>query len=80
MRAKGDLWIVVPFTLVILGPTVNTTRKRTFHTGGSLIPILQQPKGDGLEVEWLALEVNDKGRKAAITVPGKSACSSTAPS
>lgn len=47
---------------------------------GSLIPVLQQPNGDGLEVEWLALEVNDKGRKAAITVPGKSACSSNAPS
>lgn len=50
---------------------LNTTRKRTFYTGGSLIPVLQQPKGDGLEVEWLALEVNDKGRKAAITVPDR---------
>jgi hypothetical protein len=68
-----------PFTLAILGPTVNTTRKRTYYTGGSLIPLLQQPKGDGLEVEWLVLEVNGSGRRAAITVPGESACSSKAP-
>lgn len=68
-----------PFTLAILGPTVNTTRKRTYYTGGSLIPLLQQPKGDGLEVEWLVLEVNGSGSRAAITVPGESACSSKAP-
>lgn len=65
-------------TLAILGPTVNSTRKRTYYTGGSLIPLLQQPKGDGLEVEWLVLETNDTGR-TAITVPGKSACSSKSP-
>lgn len=63
-----------PVTLAILGPTVNTTRKRTYYTGGSLIPLLQKPKGDGLEVEWLVLEVNGSGRTAAITVPGECAC------
>lgn len=63
-------------TLATLGPTVNSTRKRTYYTGGSLIPLLQQPKGDGLEVEWLALGTNGTGRRAAITVPGESACSS----
>ncbi|XP_021055564.1 protein FAM151A [Mus pahari] len=50
---------------------LNTTRKRTYYTGGSLIPLLQQPKGDGLEVEWLVLEVNGSGRRAAITVPDR---------
>lgn len=68
-----------PFTLAILRPAVNTTRKRTYYTGGSLVPHLQQLKGDGLDIEWLVLEVNDTGRRAAITVPGESTCSSKAP-
>lgn len=68
-----------PFTLAILGPTVNTTRKRTYYTGGSLIPLLQLPRGDGLAVEWLVLEVNGSRRTAAITVPGESACRPGAP-
>lgn len=68
-----------PFTLAILRPTVNTTRKRTYYTGGGLVPHLQQPKGDGLDVEWLVLGVNGMGRRAAIAVPGESACSSKAP-
>lgn len=68
-----------PVTLGILGPTVNTTRKRTYYTGGSLIPLLQQPRGDGLEVEWLVPEVNGRGGTAAITVPGECARSPKAP-
>uniref|UniRef100_A0A8C2MEA8 Protein FAM151A n=1 Tax=Cricetulus griseus TaxID=10029 RepID=A0A8C2MEA8_CRIGR len=50
---------------------LNSTRKRTYYTGGSLIPLLQQPRGDGLEVEWLVPEVNGSGRTAAITVPDR---------
>ncbi|XP_021490963.1 protein FAM151A [Meriones unguiculatus] len=50
---------------------LNTTRKRTYYTGGSLIPLLQQPRGDGLEVEWLVPEVNGRGGTAAITVPDR---------
>ncbi|XP_049992051.1 protein FAM151A [Alexandromys fortis] len=50
---------------------LNSTRKRTYYTGGSLIPLLQQPRGDGLEVEWLDLEVNSSGRTAAITAPDR---------
>ncbi|XP_006977766.4 protein FAM151A [Peromyscus maniculatus bairdii] len=50
---------------------LNTTRKRTYYTGGSLIPLLQPPRGDGLAVEWLDLEVNGSGRTAAITVPDR---------
>lgn len=68
-----------PFTLAILGPTVNSTRKRTYYTGGSLIPLLQQPRGDGLEVEWLDLEVDGGRRTAAVTAPGESAGSLRAP-
>ncbi|KAL1776963.1 FAM151A [Sigmodon hispidus] len=50
---------------------LNITRKRTYYTGGGLIPLLQQPGGDGLEVEWLVLEVNGSGETAAITIPDR---------
>ncbi|XP_069336110.1 protein FAM151A [Eulemur rufifrons] len=47
----------------------NTTRKRTYYTGGSLIPLLQPPGGDGLDVEWLVPDVQGSGRTAAMTLP-----------
>ncbi|XP_008831215.1 protein FAM151A [Nannospalax galili] len=48
---------------------LNATRKRTYYTGGSLIPLLQQPGSDGLEVKWLVPEVQDSGTTVAITIP-----------
>ncbi|XP_012605110.2 protein FAM151A [Microcebus murinus] len=49
----------------------NTTRKRTYYTGGSLIPLLQLPGGDGLDVEWLVPDVQGRGRTAAVTLPDR---------
>ncbi|KAM5160475.1 protein FAM151A [Callospermophilus lateralis] len=50
---------------------LNTTRKRVYYTGSSLIPILQPPAGDGLDVEWLLPEVQGNGRTAMITLPDR---------
>ncbi|XP_001488568.4 protein FAM151A [Equus caballus] len=50
---------------------VNTTRKRSYYTGGSLVPLLQLPRGDGLSVEWLVPEVQGKGRTATVQVPDR---------
>ncbi|XP_012494913.1 PREDICTED: protein FAM151A [Propithecus coquereli] len=49
----------------------NTTRKRTYYTAGSLIPLLQLPGGDGLDVEWLVPDVQGSGRAAAVTFPDR---------
>uniref|UniRef100_A0A8C9DD11 Protein FAM151A n=1 Tax=Prolemur simus TaxID=1328070 RepID=A0A8C9DD11_PROSS len=49
----------------------NTTRKRTYYTGGSLIPLLQLPGGDGLDVEWLVPDVQGSGRTASVTLPDR---------
>ncbi|KAL2772484.1 protein FAM151A, partial [Daubentonia madagascariensis] len=50
---------------------LNTTRKRTYYTGGSLIPLLQLPGGDGLDVEWLVPDVQGSSRTAAVTLPDR---------
>ncbi|XP_008065997.1 protein FAM151A [Carlito syrichta] len=50
---------------------LNTTRKQTYYTGGSLIPLLQLPGGDGLGVEWLVPGVQSSRRTAAVTFPDK---------
>ncbi|KAG3283240.1 hypothetical protein H1C71_033761 [Ictidomys tridecemlineatus] len=50
---------------------LNTTRKRMYYTGSSLIPVLQPPAGDGLSVEWLLPEVQGNGRTAMITLPDR---------
>ncbi|KAM5248586.1 protein FAM151A [Ctenodactylus gundi] len=50
---------------------LNTTRKQMYYTGGSLVPLLQLPGGDGLDVEWLAPEVHGKRfRRAAADKEG----------
>lgn len=56
------------FTLA-LAPTVNSTRKRMYYTGGSLVPLLQTSGGDGLEVQWLIPDIQDDAR--TIQLPGK---------
>lgn len=58
-------------TLAIWGPTVNATRKPLYYTGGSLIPLLQRPGDDGLNVEWLVPDVQGSGQTATMTLPGK---------
>lgn len=59
------------FTLATWGPTVNATRKPMYYTGGSLIPLLQLPGDDGLNVEWLVPDVQGSGQTATMTLPGK---------
>ncbi|XP_062961825.1 protein FAM151A [Cynocephalus volans] len=50
---------------------LNATRKQIFYTGGSLIPLLQLPGGDGLDVEWLVPGVQGNGRTVAVTLPDR---------
>jgi hypothetical protein len=59
------------FILAIWGSTVNDTRKRIYYTGSSLVPVLQSPGGDGLDVEWLVPEVSGRERTATIIFPGE---------
>lgn len=66
------------FILTICGPTVNATRKQSYYTGGSLIPLLQLPGGDGLSVEWQVPDIQGNGTAAAVQLPGE-ACSPCAP-
>ncbi|XP_025862799.1 protein FAM151A [Vulpes vulpes] len=47
----------------------NATRKRIYYTGGSLIPLLQAPGGDGLSVEWLVPDIQGNGRTATVSLP-----------
>ncbi|XP_075389379.1 protein FAM151A [Tenrec ecaudatus] len=49
----------------------NTTRKQTYYTGGSLIPLLQPPRGDGLDVEWLVPGIQGSGATATVMLPDK---------
>ncbi|XP_004371759.1 protein FAM151A [Trichechus manatus latirostris] len=49
----------------------NATRKQIYYTGGSLIPLLQPPKGDGLGVEWLVPGIQGNGRTATVTLPDR---------
>ncbi|XP_003793196.1 protein FAM151A [Otolemur garnettii] len=50
---------------------LNTTRRRIYYTGGSLIPLLQLPGDDSLAVEWLVPGVQGSGRTATVTLPGR---------
>lgn len=57
---------------------MNATRKQSYYTGGSLIPLLQLPGGDGLSVEWQVPDIQGNGTAAAVQLPGE-ACSPCAP-
>ncbi|XP_004607371.2 protein FAM151A [Sorex araneus] len=46
---------------------LSTTRKRVYYTGGSLVPLLQAPGGDALEVQWLVPEI--QGDTKTIRLP-----------
>ncbi|XP_020030966.2 protein FAM151A [Castor canadensis] len=50
---------------------LNDTRKRIYYTGSSLVPVLQSPGGDGLDVEWLVPEVSGRERTATIIFPDR---------
>ncbi|XP_032695690.1 protein FAM151A [Lontra canadensis] len=49
----------------------NATRKRIYYTGGSLIPLLQPPGGDGLSVEWLVPDLQGNRRTATVSLPDR---------
>ncbi|XP_069843223.1 protein FAM151A [Dipodomys merriami] len=49
---------------------LNDTRKRTYYTGSSLVPLLQLPGGDGLNVEWMVPEVHSS-RGTTISIPDR---------
>uniref|UniRef100_A0A452RD07 Protein FAM151A n=1 Tax=Ursus americanus TaxID=9643 RepID=A0A452RD07_URSAM len=48
----------------------NATRKQIYYTGGSLIPLLQPPEGDGLSVEWL-VPAFQGNRTATVSLPDR---------
>ncbi|XP_012577579.1 PREDICTED: protein FAM151A [Condylura cristata] len=50
---------------------MNTTRRQVYYTGGSLVPLLQPPRGDGLNVEWLAPDIRGSGKTATVQLPGR---------
>ncbi|XP_029803647.1 protein FAM151A isoform X2 [Suricata suricatta] len=49
----------------------NATRKRIYYTGGSLIPLLQPPGGDGLSVEWLLPDIQGNGKVVTVSLPDR---------
>lgn len=67
------------FIMTIWGPTVNATRKRSYYTGGSLIPLLQLPGGDALSVEWQVPDIRGNATAATVQLSGEG-CSPCAPS
>ncbi|XP_066232473.1 protein FAM151A [Saccopteryx leptura] len=48
---------------------MNATRKWSYYTGGSLIPLLQLPGGDGLRVQWQVPGVQGNGTTATVQLP-----------
>ena len=50
---------------------MNTSRKPSYYTGGSLIPALQHPGDEGLSVEWLVPDIQGNGSTATVQLPGK---------
>ncbi|XP_054092261.1 protein FAM151A isoform X2 [Callithrix jacchus] len=61
--------IFEPFLSQFKQLALNATRKRMYYTGGSLIPLLQLPGGDGLNVEWLVPDIRGSGKTATVTLP-----------
>ncbi|KAM9690900.1 protein FAM151A-like [Dama dama] len=48
---------------------MNTSRKQSYYTGGSLIPALQHPGDEGLSVEWLVPDIQGNGSTATVRLP-----------
>ncbi|KAF4008448.1 hypothetical protein G4228_020185, partial [Cervus hanglu yarkandensis] len=49
--------------------SMNTSRKQSYYTGGSLIPALQHPGDEGLSVEWLVPDIQGNGSTATVRLP-----------
>ncbi|KAK2090905.1 hypothetical protein P7K49_030189 [Saguinus oedipus] len=73
MRCRGDACQAVAyrrcFIMAVWGPTVNAMQKRVYYTGGSLMPLLQLPWSDGLNVEWLVPNVQAAVKQLTVTLP-----------
>ncbi|XFF75790.1 hypothetical protein AB1E18_002009 [Capra hircus] len=50
---------------------MNTSRKQSYYTGGSLIPALQHPGDEGLSVEWLVPDIQGNGSTATVQLPDR---------
>ncbi|KAB0353616.1 hypothetical protein FD755_023682 [Muntiacus reevesi] len=50
---------------------MNTSRKQSYYTGGSLIPALQHPGDEGLSVEWLVPDIQGNGSTATVRLPDR---------
>ncbi|XP_036301989.1 protein FAM151A [Pipistrellus kuhlii] len=50
---------------------MNATRKGSYYSGGSLIPLLQPPGGDALRVEWRVPDIQGNGTAATVQLPGE---------
>uniref|UniRef100_A0A8B9W9V3 Protein FAM151A n=1 Tax=Bos mutus grunniens TaxID=30521 RepID=A0A8B9W9V3_BOSMU len=50
---------------------MNTSRKPSYYTGGSLIPALQHPGDEGLSVEWLVPDIQGNGSTATVQLPDR---------
>nr|XP_044995085.1 protein FAM151A [Jaculus jaculus] len=50
---------------------LDASRKKTYYTGGSLVPLLQRAGGDGLGVEWQVPQVHSNVGTAVIAIPDK---------
>uniref|UniRef100_A0A8C5JZ29 Protein FAM151A n=1 Tax=Jaculus jaculus TaxID=51337 RepID=A0A8C5JZ29_JACJA len=50
---------------------LDASRKKTYYTGGSLVPLLQRAGGDGLGVEWQVPQVHSDVGTAVIAIPDK---------
>ncbi|KAM9106683.1 protein FAM151A [Megaptera novaeangliae] len=50
---------------------MNTSRKQSYYTGGSLIPLLQLPGDEGLSVEWLVPDIQGNRSTATVRLPDR---------
>ncbi|XP_057567869.1 protein FAM151A [Hippopotamus amphibius kiboko] len=50
---------------------MNASRKQSYYTGGSLIPLLQLPGNQGLSVEWLDPDIQGNGSTATVQLPDR---------
>ncbi|XP_067565719.1 protein FAM151A [Pseudorca crassidens] len=50
---------------------MNSSRKQSYYTGGSLIPFLQLPGDEGLSVEWLVPDIQGNRSTATVRLPDR---------
>ncbi|KAB0339230.1 hypothetical protein FD754_024042 [Muntiacus muntjak] len=63
--------IFEPFLSQFKQLAMNTSRKQSYYTGGSLIPALQHPGDEGLSVEWLVPDIQGNGSTATVRLPDR---------